>query len=155
MISENIYGNPSRPNKPTGFWQTFEFYSLNTRLNRIKFLGLYSFWLSAIYIAYLSLFLSMYSFRNFVFPLILLILVPNLFAIKIRRFHDLNLSAWWIISLFIPFIGAIMGLILIFMPGTKGDNKYGEMPDSALNRYYYIIGVFASFNLIGSYWLSM
>ncbi len=148
MISDN----PLKFKEATGFWQTFEFFALDPRLNRVKFLGLYFIW-SIVILFSSSLALLLPSYIQYLtLLLIFLFLMPNLLALLIRRFHDLNLSAWWIISLLIPFLGVLTALILVFMPGTKGDNKYGEMPEPALNRYYYITIICMCFILL-SRWL--
>ncbi|MCF8494751.1 MAG: DUF805 domain-containing protein [Rickettsiaceae bacterium] len=48
--------------------------------------------------------------------------------------HDLNLSGWWQIifiigSIFISkIISIIVFIILLFLKGTPGPNKYGEPP---------------------------
>lgn len=44
---------------------------------------------------------------------------------NIKRIHDLNLSAWYILLNAIPLIGTIAGLAWIFLPGSKTENKYG------------------------------
>lgn len=44
----------------------------------------------------------------------------------IRRFHDQNLSGWLTIPVFIPYVGLIFGILLVFIKGTDGVNKYGE-----------------------------
>ncbi len=44
----------------------------------------------------------------------------------VRRFHDQNLSGWLTIPVFIPYIGFIFGVLLAFIRGTEGENKYGE-----------------------------
>lgn len=47
-------------------------------------------------------------------------------SLTIRRLHDCNLKGWWYILNFIfsPFVF----IILCFLKGTKGSNKYGEEP---------------------------
>jgi len=45
-----------------------------------------------------------------------------------QRFHDLGVSGWYTLYAFIPIIGVIPELILLFMPGTRGDNFYGPDP---------------------------
>jgi len=50
------------------------------------------------------------------------------FSLTVRRWHDLNRSGWWTIALFIPWVDLVVGLYLIFAPGTKGANDYGEDP---------------------------
>jgi uncharacterized membrane protein YhaH (DUF805 family) len=46
------------------------------------------------------------------------------FATGARRLHDINLSGWLSLLLIVPG----MQLFLLFMPGTKGPNKYGSSP---------------------------
>jgi uncharacterized membrane protein YhaH (DUF805 family) len=62
-------------------------------------------------------------------------------AIYVKRLHDLNLSGWWTLavpviavasamvgvkpgSIFLPIILLLIG----FIPGTRGDNKFGSDP---------------------------
>ena len=47
---------------------------------------------------------------------------------SIRRLHDINLTAWLLLGIFVPFIGLLVVLILIFSKGTAEINKYGEYP---------------------------
>jgi len=57
----------------------------------------------------------------------LAILVPSI-AVGIRRLHDIDKSGWWVLIIFVPFIGALVLLIFAVMAGTPGDNKYGPPP---------------------------
>jgi len=50
----------------------------------------------------------------------LAVFLPSL-AVGIRRIHDINQSGWFIL---LP----IYNLITMFIPGTKGVNKYGDDP---------------------------
>jgi uncharacterized membrane protein YhaH (DUF805 family) len=54
----------------------------------------------------------------------LVFIAPSV-TLTIRRLHDINLTAWFIIIAFIPVISLFFFLFLFFYPGTKGDNKYG------------------------------
>jgi uncharacterized membrane protein YhaH (DUF805 family) len=54
----------------------------------------------------------------------------------IRRLHDLNMSSWWLIAAFVPFLNIYVGLKLLFVKGSSKPNKYG----SALTRTY-ILGL--------------
>jgi uncharacterized membrane protein YhaH (DUF805 family) len=81
---------------------------------------------------------------------LLIISVPYLLSVQIKRLHDLNLTGWlWIINI-IPFfqnpftldITSTFGMIMVFLtlvstifsfyttfwPGTNGPNKYGDPP---------------------------
>lgn len=39
-----------------------------------------------------------------------------IFTATIRRLHDLNMSAWWVLLVVIPFIGSLVLIILMFLP---------------------------------------
>ena len=78
----------------------------------------------------------------------------SIVSIAIRRLHDMNVSGWWYLWSNLPIFGLaidrrrtlqpvrqpipvvlladlaclIFGLILLFNPGTKGANQYGESP---------------------------
>ncbi len=54
----------------------------------------------------------------------LAVLIPGL-AVTVRRLHDINKSAWMLLILFIPFIGAIWLLILMLLDSKSEGNKYG------------------------------
>ncbi len=82
---------------------------------------------------------------NFLFyGIIFLILLCPSYAVTVRRFHDMNLSGWWVLLLeicvgtltyiffkedyFVIFlISLILVLMLSLIPGSKGKNKYGEL----------------------------
>ncbi len=43
----------------------------------------------------------------------------------VKRFHDLEMSGWMFLVLFIPIIGGILGLYVTFKPGAADINLYG------------------------------
>lgn len=49
-------------------------------------------------------------------------------ATTVRRFHDQDKSGWFVFVYFIPFVGGIIFLILMLMPGTDDWNTYGDDP---------------------------
>lgn len=60
--------------------------------------------------------------------------IPSL-AVTVRRFHDRDMSGWWYLGLslaglipLIGFIGSIAILVLMFLPGTQGSNRFGADP---------------------------
>ena len=55
------------------------------------------------------------------------LLLFSFFSSIVRRLHDLNASAWWLLVTFIPF-GALLFFALPFKKGSSGTNKYGEPP---------------------------
>ena len=44
----------------------------------------------------------------------------------IKRWHDMNRSGWYSLLLFVPFVNIIVGLVMLFVPGTDGPNDYGQ-----------------------------
>ncbi len=48
--------------------------------------------------------------------------------LAVRRLHDLDRPAWWIIGNFIPIVNCVLGLYLLFARGTYGPNQYGPDP---------------------------
>ena len=89
--------------------------------------------------------------------LMLGLLIPGL-AVTVRRLHDTNRSGWWILIAVIPYfilgvlaggamasgsmgamagvglfglvamVGAIVLLVFMVLPGTKGENRFGADP---------------------------
>lgn len=64
----------------------------------------------------------------------LAIFIPSL-AVTIRRLHDRDLSGWWylgfIVASLVPllgFIASIAFLVVMFLPGTQGPNRFGPDP---------------------------
>ena len=57
------------------------------------------------------------------------------FSFTIKRLHDQDRSAWWMLLPLIPLIGGIILLILAaFWPGTKDINRYGPQPQTHASR---------------------
>lgn len=56
------------------------------------------------------------------------IIVPGI-AVAIRRLHDIGKSGWWLLLTFIPLIGLIPFVFMMFDSQT-GVNEYGEDPKS-------------------------
>ena len=53
--------------------------------------------------------------------------VPGL-AVTVRRLHDVGKSGWMYFVIFIPVIGVIWFLVLMFTDGDSGTNEYGPSP---------------------------
>jgi putative ABC transport system permease protein len=50
-------------------------------------------------------------------------------ALSVKRCHDRNRSGWFLLIALIPVLGSIWYLIeLGFLPGTRGDNRFGRDP---------------------------
>lgn len=46
-------------------------------------------------------------------------------SLGVRRLHDFDKSGWWYLLAFVPFANVVFALILLFAPGTDGENSYG------------------------------
>ena len=61
------------------------------------------------------------------FPLVCL-LVWTILAVQAKRWHDLGYSGWTVLIQLIPVIGFLIALVIGFIRGTSGPNRYGEDP---------------------------
>jgi uncharacterized membrane protein YhaH (DUF805 family) len=50
-------------------------------------------------------------------------------SIYVKRWHDLNKSGWWVLTMFIPAINILVLLYLGIAPGTPSSNNYGKRPE--------------------------
>ncbi|MCD8552385.1 DUF805 domain-containing protein [Seleniivibrio sp.] len=58
----------------------------------------------------------------------LAVIIPA-FAVSIRRLHDTNRSAWWLLIMLVPVIGFIV-LLVFYCQDSREDNQYGRNPKS-------------------------
>ena len=65
-----------------------------------------------------SLFQGLYSLALF---------LPGL-AVAVRRLHDTDRSAWWVLINCIPLVGWIIFIVFLATDSTPGENKYGPNP---------------------------
>jgi len=109
------------------------YFSFKGRLNRWKyFIYLLPLVITAS-LPYVTVLLipTTYLYQDDITTIILLILRISL---SVRRLHDLNITGWLLLIQLLFFITAIdliliiFDLYLLFVPGTKGANKYGDDP---------------------------
>lgn len=53
--------------------------------------------------------------------------IPTL-AVQVRRFHDQDLSGWFVLLGFIPYLGWLIVFIFMCIDGTPGPNRFGPDP---------------------------
>ena len=52
-----------------------------------------------------------------------------LVTLCVKRLHDRNKSAWWMLLLLLPVLGPLwLGIELLFVKGTQGENHHGADP---------------------------
>lgn len=66
-----------------------------------------------------------------------IVLIPSI-AVTVRRLHDRDMSGWWYLGFavggMIPYIGFLISiafLVIMFLPGTPGPNRFGPDPKGA------------------------
>lgn len=71
----------------------------------------------------------------FIFGIVAIGLYFATISVMVRRFHDRNLSGWWVLGAMIgsniPYIGIPIGiaaLVMTILKGTDGPNKFGDDP---------------------------
>jgi len=65
---------------------------------------------------------------GFLAMVVMLFILVMTVIYAIRRLNDINASGWFVLLFLVPIVNLIMGLLLIFMPGTRGANKFGPRP---------------------------
>jgi hypothetical protein len=57
-------------------------------------------------------------------------ILANIIALfpAVRRLHDINASGWWFALSIIPAANFVLGLVLLFVKGAEGENRYGSDP---------------------------
>jgi uncharacterized membrane protein YhaH (DUF805 family) len=51
-------------------------------------------------------------------------ILPGL-AVSVRRLHDTDKSAWWLLIVLVPVVGPVVLLVFMCLPGTQGPNRFG------------------------------
>ena len=64
---------------------------------------------------------------SLVFLSVVALIVPGI-AVEVRRFHDQDRSGWLVLLGLIPYVGFLIVLIFMCLPGTKGPNRFGADP---------------------------
>jgi len=57
----------------------------------------------------------------------LAIFLPNL-AVTVRRLHDTGRSGWWLLIVFIPFVGGLILFVFLLFDSQAESNKWGAPP---------------------------
>ena len=134
-----------RPEHPMSFTDSIEnvirnFVNFSDRASRSEYWWFQLFFLVALAIAdfidVMMVDITPLSYSLFGTIAFLGLIIPNL-AVTVRRLHDLGYSSWFILLVFIPCLGSIIGLvILVFMmvEGQSQTNDYGTVPTNTIVR---------------------
>lgn len=64
------------------------------------------------------------------FTLMGVVAIWAIFALSVKRVHDLGKPGAYALALFVPVISYIVFVVLCVMPGEPGPNRYGEATNS-------------------------
>ncbi len=93
--------------------------------------SLSAYWWYALALFIVNIVLEIFSVAVGSFPLTMLIVLVMLVAglstlsVAVRRLHDTDKSGWMLLLGLIPFLGGIIVLVLMLLPGTPGQNRFG------------------------------
>ncbi len=68
---------------------------------------------------------AMYISPNLYYLALVIFFCPTI-AVGVRRFHDIDMSGWWLLLGLIPFLGALVLIYFFVQEGTKGPNRFGN-----------------------------
>lgn len=68
------------------------------------------------------------QYATAVLGLTLLIFAVPMISLGVRRLHDLGKTGWMILFTLIPYIGALIMLVVYALKGNAGDNRFGPPP---------------------------
>jgi uncharacterized membrane protein YhaH (DUF805 family) len=57
--------------------------------------------------------------------LVLIVVGLSALSVGARRLHDTDKSGWLLLLGLIPFIGGLIVLVLLVLPGTPSQNRFG------------------------------
>lgn len=141
METNNPYESP-KSNPATASAETYQpkIFAINGRIGRLRYLAygmlftiitLFLIGIAAFLIPSIATVLT--DISGVTSALLLIALYLPLIIISIilvrRRLNDLDRSGWWQILMYVPFVGIIFALYVLFWPGTKGSNSYGPQPN--------------------------
>ena len=54
-------------------------------------------------------------------------IVPHI-AVTVRRQHDIGISGWFYLLIFLPYLGNLIILVFTLIPSQANENKWGPIP---------------------------
>lgn len=73
------------------------------------------------------------------------------FMLAIQRAHDFDTSGWITLLFLVPLVNVIFGFVMWFIPGTRGENRFGRRPPPATmgTKVIAVVGVTTFIVIIG------
>lgn len=112
--------------------ETFNPFRFDGRIGRLQYFGFAVIWAVIFFVAALLVGLgeaaaggSASGAGSLMYLVLMLVYAVATVSYGVRRLHDFDKSGWWYLLFFVPFANLVMGLVLLFAPGTPGANRYG------------------------------
>ena len=70
----------------------------------------------------------LYNISGFFWTAIYIVGLVCLLPLMVRRLHDINMSGFWVLIFCVP-LGALALLIMLVLPGTPHENRFGGTSD--------------------------
>src|SRR5690606_37102973 len=115
---------------------TFNPFRFDGRIGRLQYFGFSVIWGVLLTVVAMALGFSasmsgLSAAGSASFWLLFLVYVVATVSYGVRRLHDLDKSGWWYLLSFVPLANVVLGLILLFGPGTPGANRFGVRDEHA------------------------
>lgn len=115
-----------------------DIFDYNVRINRLRF-ALYAIPLFLIFLfsglmgsVPEDIFITTETITNLSYAIMYICFIFLSFLF-VKRIHDLDWSAWWLLLIFfVPISLFVLGGILLFKKGTDGKNRFGDDPLKAV-----------------------
>jgi uncharacterized membrane protein YhaH (DUF805 family) len=148
METTNPYQTPesdlSTAQKDIGYDES-KWYSSKGRLGRARYflasIGYYFVFILAMFLVGIivgALNLPEVIMQVFMVPVFLAYIIFGTFLV-VKRIHDLDWSAWWLLLLIVPLANLVMIFLMLFKPGSEGENRFGLPPRPAKNAVLMIV----------------
>ena len=93
--------------------------------------SLSAYWWYALALLIVNIVLEIFSVAigslplSILITLVMLVVGLSALSVAVRRLHDTDKSGWMLLLGLIPFLGGIIVLVLMLLPGTPGQNRFG------------------------------
>jgi uncharacterized membrane protein YhaH (DUF805 family) len=137
-----VNGEPASTGLWSYFWEgiTSNYANFRTRARRKEYWGFVLFYFLGMIVLLLAGVVIDFALGNMEpgdeFPVatigisglvVLAGIIPSI-SVMVRRQHDIGLSGWFYLLIFLPYVGGLILLVFALIPSQKHENKWGPVP---------------------------
>ncbi len=99
-------------------------FSFAGRINRMSY---WMSWMVFVPLAFMAMAIATdKEILELYWVVIVLVMVWPMLAVQAKRWHDIDMSGWWLWVNLLPVVGVLIALVMNgFLPGTNGENRFG------------------------------